>query len=50
MYENYLGRIYELVEDQPQETLISIADEILSCLKSEQNDEQKKAIMQEIIG
>ena len=32
-YENFLGRINRLAEDIPQETLISMTDEILAILK-----------------
>lgn len=33
-YENFLGRLNRIVQDMPQETLISVADEILAILKS----------------
>ena len=33
-YENFLGRINRIVEDIPQDTLISMVDEILAILQS----------------
>ena len=35
IYENYLGKVYELVEDQPPELLQAIADEVLAIIRGD---------------
>ena len=42
VYEKYLGKIYELVQDQPPELLQAIADEILAIIKSDIPEAQKR--------
>ena len=36
-YENFLGRINRLVEDIPQEILVSMTDEVLAILKGNES-------------
>lgn len=36
-YDNFLGRINSVAEDYPQETLVSLADEILAIIKGNQS-------------
>ena len=49
IYENYLGKIYELVQDQPPELLQAIADEILAIIRSSDIEESKKRIEAETL-
>jgi hypothetical protein len=42
IYENYLGRVYELVQDQPPEILQAIADEVLAIIRSDESEEKKR--------
>ena len=34
-YENFLGRLYQIVEDFTQEALVSMADEVLAIIRGE---------------
>src|SRR4051794_39352421 len=42
IYENYLGKIYALVQDQPPELLQAIADEVLAIIRGSEVDAKKK--------
>jgi pre-mRNA-splicing helicase BRR2 len=43
IYEKFLGKIYEMVQDQPPEILQAIADEILAIIKSDNPEAKKRA-------
>ena len=42
--------MYQIVEDHSQDTLISMADEVLAIIRGEGNDEEKKLNMEAIFG
>jgi hypothetical protein len=42
IYENYLGKVYELVQDQPPDLLQAIADEVLAIIRSDAAEDKKK--------
>ena len=49
IYENYLGKIYELVLDQSPEILHAIADEVLASIRGNDTDAQKKAFAETML-
>ena len=49
-YEQFLGRMYQIVEDHSQDTLISMADEVLAIIRGEGTDEDKKVNAEAIFG
>ena len=50
IYENYLGRVQEMVEDQPPETLMGIADEVLAIIRGEGNEATKRGEAEKLMG
>ena len=50
IYENYLGKIYELVQDQPPDLLQAIADEVLAIIRGNDPDIKKKIDSETLIG
>jgi hypothetical protein len=45
-----LGKIYELVQDQPPEILQAIADEILAIIKSDNPEALKRGEAEALVG
>lgn len=50
IYENYLGKVYELVQDQPPDLLQAIADEVLAIIRSDVAEDKKKIDVEALVG
>ena len=49
-YENFLGRLYQIVEDFTQEALVSMADEVLAIIRGEGTEDEKKVNAEAILS